>query len=61
MLPWLVVLGLVVALILLAVGGGVVIAVLGLLVWWLAFPLALAAYARTRSARQRKFASTQEP
>jgi site-specific recombinase len=60
-LPWLVMLGAVLALILLALGGDIVIAILGMLVWWVAFPLALRVYMRTRGARQRKFAPTEEP
>jgi hypothetical protein len=60
-LPWLVILGAVLALILLALGGDIVIAVLGMLVWWVAFPLALRAYVRTRGARQREFGPTEQP
>jgi hypothetical protein len=60
-LPWLVVLGLVVALILIAVGGGIVIAVAWMLVWWVAGPLLLAGYMRTRNARQREFPPTEQP
>jgi hypothetical protein len=59
--PWLVILGLVLALILVAVGGGVVVAVVGLLVGWVGFPLAYAAYARTHSERRQDLTPTEEP
>jgi hypothetical protein len=60
-LPWLVMLGLVAALILVAVGGDIVLAVLGMLVWWVAAPLALAFYLRTRKARRRELGPAEEP
>jgi hypothetical protein len=60
-LPWLVVLGLVLALIVVAVGGGLVLAILGLLVGWLGFPLAYATYMRTCSEIRTDLAPTEEP
>jgi hypothetical protein len=59
-LPWLVILGAVLALMLIALGG-LVIAVLGMLVWWVGFPLAYLTYARTRSERRQELTPTEEP